>query len=475
MHRAPLTVRLAAEAVCFLAALGTVVSKDSPREAADVGAPIVSGKLGIADALKLALVNNRDLQTVIQERERARGRVFEAYAEALPKVALQGNYERVGDLPGILLDLDDPASRVSFGFLDSYAVDLNVTQPLFKGGQVGAALRASRLYRTLADEQVRLAAQETAYTTSLAYYRVLLVREQLRVAENYLRLSEVQRKDTETKRKFGVASDFNLLRADVDVSNASATVVRYRNLLSRATYDLLRIMGVSQNSDVELTELLEYRPASVDEEGAGRQASANRPDIASADLEVGLQKEAVTFARSWYWPRIDLYATGTVAKADPVISNLNDWGDLWRAGVTLRFDVFDGFARKGRLIQEKAALRQLEIQRLETGERAQFEVREAALSIQDAAEAVEVQRKTVEQASEGLRLAEVGYREGTLEQVEILDARASLTQAQFLYYEAIHAHVISLLALERAKGTLGPALEAVPGVGPLPGPPAADR
>lgn len=95
-----------------------------------------------------------------------------------------------------------------------------------------------------------------------------------------------------------------------------------------------------------------------------------------------------------------------------------------------------------------------------------FEVREAALSVQDAAEAVEVQRKTVAQASEGLRLAEVGYREGTLEQVEVLDARASLTQTQFFYYEAMYSHAVALLALERAKGTLGPALEAIPGAFP---------
>jgi outer membrane protein TolC len=57
-------------------------------------------------------------------------------------------------------------------------------------------------------------------------------------------------------------------------------------------------------------------------------------------------------------------------------------------------------------------------------------------------------------AKEGLRLAEVGYREGTNTQVETIDAQAALTKARAFYYQAIYTHNVAKLMLQKAMGTL---------------------
>ena len=57
-------------------------------------------------------------------------------------------------------------------------------------------------------------------------------------------------------------------------------------------------------------------------------------------------------------------------------------------------------------------------------------------------------------AKEGLRLAEVGYREGTNTQVEMIDAQAALTTARANHYQAIYSHIIAKLDFQKAMGTL---------------------
>jgi len=132
------------------------------------------------------------------------------------------------------------------------------------------------------------------------------------------------------------------------------------------------------------------------------------------------------------------------------------WGDSWTAGITATWPLFDGRAREGQVIREKAALRQKHIELLDVQERALLEVQQAVLSLRDAEEFVESQKLNQERASEGLRLANVGYREGINTEVEVTDARAALTRAKGLTYQAVYSHMLARLELQRAMGILGP-------------------
>ncbi len=55
---------------------------------------------------------------------------------------------------------------------------------------------------------------------------------------------------------------------------------------------------------------------------------------------------------------------------------------------------------------------------------------------------------------EGLRLAGVGYKQGTNTQVEMIDAQAALTTARVNHYQAIYSHIIAKLDLQKAMGIL---------------------
>ena len=79
---------------------------------------------------------------------------------------------------------------------------------------------------------------------------------------------------------------------------------------------------------------------------------------------------------------------------------------------------------------------------------------DSRIVFENADEFVESQRLNLTRAKEGLRLAEVGYREGTNTQVEMIDAQAALTTARANYYQAIYSHMIAKLDLQKAMGIL---------------------
>ena len=422
------------------------------RETEEASQVTISGKLRLEDAVKLAIRHNKELQATLQEKEIARGRVIESYQAALPKVNAKGTYTRLDEVN----TFDVGGISIALGDVDNYSVDLVVSQPLFRGGAIGAALRAAKLAELLSDELVRSALQGTIYRVALAYYDALLFQHQYKVNEDAVESAQVHLDDVRKKRRLGVASDYDILRAEVDVSNFRAEMIKQKNNIDLAKSRLLKAMGVLQKSDVELADELEYVPLKPVLEEAIRIAHQNRPDLYQAELTVRLQKEALRVAKSQYWPQIDAFFQELWGKPDPSSVTTNEWNDTWNAGVSLNLSIFDGLGREGRVHQQKATLAQSRYRLANTQEQAFLEIRQALLTLRNAEEFVESQKLNRSRAREGLRLAEVGYREGIASQVEVSDARSALTTARGFYYESVYGHVVSRLNLQLAMGVLGP-------------------
>jgi len=412
--------------------------------------PTVKGGLNLEDALKLSLTYNRALQIVLEEKTIAKGRIWESYGEALPQVMFAGSYTRLDQVSSIEFE----GMKINLNYLNNYSNALSIVQPIYRGGRAGAALRASKLYKLLVDENIRTLVMGTVFETVRSYYQVLLAQQQSMVTEEFVKLAEAHVKDVETKRKYGVASDFNVLRSEVELSNARALLIEYRNQLQIAILYLLKTMGVSQDSQIDLVDQLGYSPMQVNEEEALQQALANRPELEGAKLTVKLQQEAINSAKSNYWPGIDAFFNWNIARPDPHVSMFDKWGQAWNAGISFNFTIFDGLRREGQLIRERATLKQYQTRLLDSQEQIIFEINSALTGLQNAAESLEAQKLTLNQANEGLRLAEAGFKEGVLDQVSVLEARHALTQAKLLYNTSLFTHSMARLEVQRATGTL---------------------
>lgn len=406
----------------------------------------ISGQLSMSDCLKLVLTNNKSLQRVVEEREIARGERLISHSAILPSVDLSGDYTRLDEVASI--------AGFTFGDVDNYSADLRVTQPIFAGGSIPAKLNAAKLFSLITDQTIRAVTQDVLYDAQKAYYDVLLNQHLMEISADAVRSAEAHLDNVKRRRQGGVASDFDVLRAEVELSNFRAEHIQNKNAINVSKAKLLKIIGISQDSDIVLSDELVYLPSDVSMEEAVEAAFQHRPDLFERELDIKWQKEQLNIARSRWWPRLDGYYENTWAKPDPHDSRAIEWGRAWQAGFVATLPVFDGFAREGTIIQQKAKFKQAQIDLIDTEETALFELTKALLSIEDSQEFVESQRLNLTRAEEGLRLAEVGYREGINTQVEMIDAQAALTKARAFYYEAVYTHLIAKLDLQKAMGIL---------------------
>jgi len=406
----------------------------------------IGGELSLRDCIKLTLVNNKMLQRIVQEKEVARGEELRSYSAILPSLTVTYDYLRKDKVASL--------GPITFGDVDNYSAALRVSQPIFDGGSMIAQMNAARLFSLMTDETVRSTVQDVLYSAMHAYHDVLLNQHLLEISQDAVKSSQAHLDSVRVKRRGGVASDFDVLRAEVELSNFEAELIKNKNAINISKANLLKIMGVSQDSEVSLTDELVYIPEEVSMEQAVGTAFNNRPDLLTGELDIKYQKEMLNIARSRYWPVVSGFYERSFSKPDPHNGTIIDWGYIWNAGVSVSLPVFDGFAREGNIIQQKARFKQAQINLVDAEETTLFEITKALLSIHDAEEFVQSQRLNLTRAEEGLRLAEVGYKEGTNTQVEMIDAQSALTEAKANYYQSIYTHIVAKLDLQKSMGTL---------------------
>ncbi|MBN1557128.1 MAG: TolC family protein, partial [Lentisphaerae bacterium] len=92
--------------------------------------------------IRLGLQNSAAALNAAREERIADARVVQARSEALPAVSLQGSYTRADELEEV--DFGD-GMPVAVGSLDTYRASAVLSQLLYSGGRVRAALRAAKL------------------------------------------------------------------------------------------------------------------------------------------------------------------------------------------------------------------------------------------------------------------------------------------------------------------------------------------
>jgi len=430
------------------------------REVAGAGGDraVLTGELTVSDCIKIGLAHSRTIRRVLQERIKADARLQEAWAEAFPQVTVGATYTR--------LDKTPRASGIRVGSINNYGVDATVTQPLWRGGAISAGIKASALYSIQTDERIRGTFQQVIYNIRKAYLDARLALDLQEAARQSVEASARALEDVRRDRAAGLAADFDVLRAEVQLKNFQAAYVQAQNRYHLALAALLNVMNVSQESRVSLVEPLTYRPIEPDMERAVEAALTRHPELLDKEYAVRVQKEVVTVEKSGFYPKLDAFVTGRIARPDPHKPASKSFGSEASGGIAATYKLFEGFRTVARVRQAKAILRQAEEDLKLAEERILLEVRQALLSIEDAARFVESQQANVEQAEEALRLVELGRREGVRRDVEVLDAQSALDTARANYAQAVYNHEIARLNLERATGAL-----TAPSDVPTPGPP----
>ena len=399
----------------------------------------------LEEALQITLEKNRDIQKAEEYKNKVMGIYVEQRAAALPQVTATGIGTRSWD--------DALAPINGFGRQETRSLELSLTQPLYTWGQVEAAMRAAKFGIATADDQLRFYRQAALRDVSAAFYDALLAREFSTIAQQ--NFDQKTKHLDETRRKFalGVATEYDVLAAQVAVENAKPDVIRTENQI-RTTRERLRfLLGISEEQ-IEVRGQLFASVEPVEQyDEALRKAHEKRPELAQLRNQLGLSTELVKVAGAGNKPRLDLRAT-TGYKT--VILGRDDFnGKTWSVGLIATFPFFDGFRTKGKVAQAQSDVLSLKIDEAKTLDSISLQVRDTVNAVKEAEDIARGLTGTVSQAEKLLQMAEKGYEYGVKTRLEVDDAELNLSSARGNLARAYRDYLVAKVTLTWAMGILG--------------------
>ncbi len=401
-------------------------------------------------AITQALESNWDIQLAKKDIDKSQEQISEAYSNAFPRIDFTGNYTRNIMLPVLFIPPNNPfnptpnTQTIELGSKNSFAATLGLTQVLYSQ-KVNTAIKIAGEYAEYSIIGEKAVKQSVILSVKKAFYTILMAEEIVRVSRRSYESAEANYKNVAALYKQGVASEFDLLRSEVQVANVKPGLLQAENNLELAKSILKNLITVDIKTPIRVVGNFDYQEVPAEElNEAGNNAINNSPLAQQLKVQESLLDKNVTVERADYFPTLAFFGQYQYQTQDNTwkINNYN-WAKSFMLGLQLTYTLFDGFGRGARIQQaiidkEKVGLGR---QKLEEGIKVQ--VQQAQLKMEDSKKRILAQEKSLSQADKALKIALTRYKSGVGTQLEIIDTETALTMAQTNYSQAIYDFLIS--------------------------------
>jgi outer membrane protein TolC len=259
---------------------------------------------------------------------------------------------------------------------------------------------------------------------------------------------------TSQQRKVGLVAQVDVDRSEVQMLTQKQRLVSLQNDFAKQKINLARITGLPPTDQYEISDVAPFSGApALTVEQALQQALLQRSDLKAAEAQIRAAERTVSAARAERLPSLALNGDYGVIGTNPAQSH----GTFSVTG-TLRLPIWQGGRVEGDIEQANAAAAERRAESDDLQRQIEAEVRNAFLDLQAAASQVEVAERNVQVTKETLELTRQKFAAGVTDNVEVVQAQASLASADLDYINSVFAHNLAKLSLARATGSLADTL-----------------
>ena len=401
-------------------------------------------------AIELALKNNQTLQTARVDLEIARAQLKEQQAALLPtasaEASLTQDQSALAQRQNELAGTDNPEDSTNL------QGSVRIVYGVYTGGERAAQIKRAEKVIRQRELEVERVSEQTRFDATDAYYELQRGDAQVAIAQASIEDASQSLRDAQLLEQAGLGTRFAVLQAEVDLANANQDLTRSISTQRISRRRLAQILSVGQH--IELTAADEIREAgtwglSLDDSIV--LAYKNRAELEQQLLQREISAEDRSIAISAVIPQVDLLGEYNV------LNDLSDeagFGDGFSVGGRIRWTFFDGGRAFARARQAERNIDRADTEFSSRRNEIRLQVEESYYSLISNQENIKTSQKSIESATESLRLARLRFQAGVGTQTDVINSQRDLTDARSRYLQAIVDYNRSLNSLQRAISNL---------------------
>ena len=473
------------------------------------GAMAQSISLSLDSCLALAVRNNKDLTIAQMKEDVATLNRKEAFTHYLPRVDATGAYvrtekqlsllsdeqkdalsnigttmgEKAGpiiqnmaaqnpqfaslfqQLGGLASQLVPEINQLGQGLVDALHTDtrnttaaaIMLTQPLYMGGKIVAYNNITRYAEQIAKAQSDQKLQDLVVQVETAYWQIVSLESKRELALGYKKLIDTLDYNVEQLIEGGLATKADGLSVKVKKNEADVTLIQIDNGLALSRMLLCQLCGIDVNTEVHPTDDVMTMPlgsAALPAADCVGTAMESRPELRALSLLTKVNNEKVKVVRSDFLPKVALNAGYLWSNPSVYNSFERKFKGMWSVGVMVNVPLINWGEGCYKVRAAKTEARISELTLEDVREKIELQTTQCSQKLLEATNREETAQRSMAEAEENLRFANLGLSEGVIPVSNVLAAQTAWLSARSTVIAARIDRCLAELNLKRAMGVI---------------------
>jgi outer membrane protein TolC len=332
--------------------------------------------------------------------------------------------------------------------------NISLVQPVFMGGKIAAYNKITRYAEDLAKIMNETGVQEVLLQVSQAYWQTVSLLSKQTLSQNYVSMLQQMDHDVQAMITEGIATRAEGLSVKVKLNEAEMTLVQVENGLQLSRMLLCQLCGLPLEEKIVLADAASEPVLSAETSGKVDEAFARRPELKSLDLATKIYKKKEALVVADMLPTVALAGNYMVSNPNSFNGFQNKFAGSWNVGVLVNVPLFHWGEKQHKLRAAQAETRIKQLERDEAKEKIELQVNQAAFKLKEAQKKWIAAGKNKESANENLRYADLGFKEGVIPSLNVMEAQTAWFKAESELIDAKIAVMLGQAELEKATGIM---------------------
>ena len=451
----------------------------------------LNAEITLNQAIEMATQNNKDLQMAKEDVKIAEYNYKDVRGQLFPQLSLIGSLKMTKnwlpdkvnqEIPKVSKMITQPEDgqednylkndQIIAGYLDGFiekqipssptgetsiAGIIQFQQLLFSGGKLINGIRVLDKVKTMQEKRYELQMQQMVLTVVGSFYDLYLAQEGLAIQRQALSTAEMHLERVENLHRQGLVSEYDKLRAELEVSRLYPEVLNFENMKNLAEENFNRIIG--NTGEVVLNPTLIDKTANFSSfditlEKAIESAKEKRVELYLTNLMQEIYEVQRRAERDNWMPNLILQAdiTRYNAPSPDFEVKSDDFGTMGSVGLVFQMPLFSGLSNSSKSLRSRHELRKSEYENINANEMITLEVRQNWQSFYQSLKYLEIAEKNLELSMRALNIAEARFENQSGIQLEVFDSQIQYNGALMAISQAKIKIIKDYFALNKAIG-----------------------
>lgn len=393
--------------------------------------------LSLDSAIGMGLQHSRQVQYSFSKVNESKSSLNDINNRIYPDLDLSLGYERLSNIPieyfnipGIPFEI--PSNAFFPIILNNYSAAASLNENVFNGFQWKYAVQNLQFMEKNSEFALESRKNDVSITIITEYINLFKILRAHDVVEENLKQISAHVDEVTDFAKHGLATQNDLLRTQLDFSNARLNEIDIKNQIATINFNLTVMLGLPEGVTIgidsnSIVDKQQVQPLLFYLDNYPQ----NRNDLKAAEMEQKAAEVVVKETESGLYPHLSIGADYDYLRPNPrIVPPLDQFQPSWDIGFKISYNITGLYDNKNRADVSRAKYMEAKAQYDDLSDNARMEINRNYLQYKESLEKIDVAIKSLEQAQENYKLEKSKYDNHVALLTDLLDADTYLLNAK---------------------------------------------